>query len=90
MTMSMDIINKKLYFKNGTNIARSNYDGTDKELILTNADPTDVTIDWIGRRIFWTHKDAGIMMADMNGKYRRLMKRTVGTAWSIAVDSNKG
>ena len=88
--MSMDIINKKLYFENGTNIARSNFDGTDKELILTNADPTDMTIDWIGRRIFWTHNEEGIMMADMNGKYKRLVKKTVWNAKGIAVDSNKG
>ena len=77
MSISIDTIENKFYFKNGTDIARSSLDGSDPEVFLKKADPEDMTIDWIRRRIFWTHwNQRKILVANLNGKENRVLKVT--------------
>ena len=87
MSISIDTIENKFYFKNGTDIARSSLDGSDPEVFLKKADPEYMTIDWIRRRIFWTHwNQRKILVANLNGKEKRVLKVTQYRPWSIAVD----
>ena len=91
MTPAMDAMDRKLYFKDGINIARSNFDGTNKELVISSANPEDMTIDWIGRRIFWTeHRQERIIAANLNGKNKKVFKGEVWKPSGIAVDPTKG
>ena len=87
MSISIGTAEKKIYFKNGSDIARSRLDGTNTEIILKKAEPFDMTIDWIRRRIFWTQRFQNkILVANLNGKEKRVLKLTQYVAWSIAVD----
>ena len=93
LRMSMAIYNGggKLYFKNYTNIARSRLDGTDTQIILKNAEAYDMTIDWLRRRIFWTQRaKQNILVANLNGNDKRVLKRTQYLPWFIAVDPIAG
>ena len=77
MSFTIDIVDKRLYFKNGTNIARSRLDGTDTEIILRKIKPWDITMDWKSRRIFWTEFDERkISVANSNGKDKRVIRFT--------------
>ena len=87
MSISIHTAEKRIYFKNSTDIARSRLDGTDTEIILKKAEPYDMTIDWIRRRIFWTQRfPKKILVANLNGKEKRVLKLTENFPWSIAVD----
>ena len=86
--MAIDMKNEKLYFKDNNTISSANLDGTGVEVIIKKADVLKMTIDWIGRRIFWTqHSPYGISVANLNGKERRLLIKTSPYwTYSIAVD----
>ena len=88
MSISIDTATKKkIYFKNGTDIARSRLDGSDTEVFLKKAEPYDMTIDWIRRRIFLTHwNQTKILVANLNGKEKRVLKLTQYYPEFIAVD----
>ena len=91
LTIAMDFMHKKLYFKNGTNIVKSNVDGTSEEIVLKNVSPLEITIDWKEHRIFWTNYfGLRIMVANMNGKNMKILKQTNWPARNLAVDPNKG
>ena len=87
--MDIDTVDKKLYFREGTNISRANYDGSSVEVIVQNVDPDRVRVDWKGRRIFWMN-NKGISMATLNGQERRVLKTTESYSYDLAVDSNAG
>ena len=87
MSISIDMLEKKIYFKNSTDIARSRLDGTDTEIILKKAGPGDMTIDWIRRRVFWTQRFLmKILVGNLNGKEKRVLKITQYFPEFIAVD----
>ena len=92
MAMDIDTVDKKLYFRKRNNISRANYDGSSEEVIVQNADPYRVRVDWKGRRIFWiksgSNKD--ISMATLNGQERRVLRTTENKPYDLAVDSNAG
>ena len=94
--MDIDTVDKKLYFRNGNNISRANYDGSSDEVIVQNAEPYRIRVDWKGRRIFWTKRTGifehfnEISMATLNGQERRVLKITEDWALDLAVDSNAG
>ena len=101
--MDIDTVDKKLYFDKGSNISRANYDGSSAEVIVQNAKPSRVRVDWKGRRIFWikstivikTHETLTfggeeIFMATLNGQERRVLRTTENWALNLAVDSNAG
>ena len=87
--MDIDTVDKKLYFVNGNNISRANYDGSSVEVIVQNAEPYRVRVDWKGRRIFWT-SNVNISMATLNGQERRVLRTTENRPRDLAVDSNSG
>ena len=76
--LEIDMEGKKIYFMDVSHIYRANFDGTAKEIIVKNADPYAITIDWIGRRIIWSFsKSAGkINVASLDGKARRVLINT--------------
>ena len=91
--MDIDTVDKKLYFRKGNNISRANYDGSSEEVIVQNAEPWRVRVDWKGRRIFWTKNIVGnkeISMATLNGQERRVLRTTEDEPLDLAVDSNAG
>jgi hypothetical protein len=70
----IDTVGKKIYFTESSYIRRANFDGTGKEIAVKNATPYDITIDWIGRRIFWSVLSASsgkINVGSLDGKARR-------------------
>ena len=89
--MDIDTVDKKLYFRNGNNISRANYDGSSVEVILQDAEPRRVRVEWKGRRIFWTNNvNNYISMATLNGQERRVLRTTEISPKDLAVDSNSG
>ena len=89
--MDIDTVDKKLYFRNGSNISRANYDGSSDEVIVQNADPIRVRVDWKGRRIFWTNDyNNDIFMATLNGQERRVFRTPEDRPYQLAVDSSSG
>ena len=89
--MDIDTVDKKLYFGKGNNISRANYDGSSVEVIVQNAKPWSVRVDWKGRRIFWTNDGSReISMATLNGQERRVLRTTEDRPYDLAVDPNAG
>ena len=91
--MDIDTVDKKLYFGKGNNISRANYDGSSEEVIVQNAEPYKIRVDWKGRRIFWTKTIVGskeIFIATLNGHERRVLRTTESEPLDLAVDSNAG
>ena len=89
--MDIDTVDKKLYFGNVSNISRANYDGSSVEVIVPDANPAKVRVDWKGRRIFWTQLfNKEILMATVNGQKRRVLRATENWPLDLAVDSNAG
>ena len=76
--LDIDQEGKKIYFTDVLHIYRANFDGTGKERIVENADPYDITIDWIGRRIFWSvlRNKGTINVASLDGQARRVLINT--------------
>lgn len=90
--MDIDTVNMKLYFGDGNDIYRTNYDGTGVKVVLKNADVFRMVIDWIGRRLFWTEGQlkSRIFVAKLNGKEKRTLITTLNSAFGIAVDPTVG
>ena len=90
-TLDIDTRNKKIYFaEQRKEIRRTNYDGTYEESVVKDAETWSVTMDWIGRRIFWTDpwKNA-INVATLNGKDSRTLIET-SEPLDIAIDPIDG
>jgi hypothetical protein len=89
-SLDADMQGKKIYFTDVSHIYRANFDGTGKERIVENADPYDITIDWIGRRVFWSVLDKGkINVASIDGKARRMLLDASRPKF-VKVDPNVG
>ena len=56
-------------------IYRSNYDGSNKTLIMEDVKNVEgVTIDWIGRKLYWVASESEtIEVATLEGKYRKVL-----------------
>ena len=90
MAMDIDTVDKKLYFREGDNISRANYDGSSVEVIVQKVYPYRLRVDWKGRRIFWITLGDEISMATLNGQERRVLTTTDNQPWDLEVDSNAG
>ena len=88
--MDIDTVDKKLYFRQGNNISRANFDGSSVEVIVHHAEPWRVRVDWKRRRIFWISGDEKIFTATLNGQERRVFRTTENTSYDLAVDSIEG
>ncbi|XP_028416108.1 low-density lipoprotein receptor-related protein 4-like [Dendronephthya gigantea] len=88
-TLDIDMKNKKIYFaEEDKEIRRANYDGTYEEVVVKDAEA--LTIDWIGRRIFWSdyYKNT-IDVATLDGKDSRTLIETL-LPQDIAIDPIEG
>ena len=88
--MDIDTVDKKLYFRQGNNILRANLDGSSVEVIIQDAEPWRVRIDWKRRRIFWISDDVQIFTATLNGQERRVFRTAENTPKDLAIDSIEG
>ena len=87
--MDIDTVDKKLYFRQGNNILRANLDGSSVEVIVQDAKPLRVRVDWKRRRIFWISGEE-ISTATLNGQERRVFRTAENKLYDLAVDSNEG
>ncbi|CAB4005261.1 Hypothetical predicted protein [Paramuricea clavata] len=89
--MSIDTVEMKLYFRNGSSISRANLDGTGVEVFLQNVEVWKMEIDWMRRRIFWiSNADWRIYVTNLEGKEKRPLTETGLWNWEIAVDPTVG
>ena len=89
--MDIDTVDKKLYFTQGKDISRANFDGSSIEVVVADAYPWRVRVDWKGRRIFWTQYVYNeISIAALNGEERRVLRATENRPYDLAVDSIEG
>ena len=90
-TLTTDSVNMKLYFEDDGKIKVRDNNREDVNVIVTNANVEKMTVDWIGRRIFWTEKyQKRISVANLDGKERRVIANTLGKPLGIAVDPISG
>ncbi|CAB4023673.1 Hypothetical predicted protein, partial [Paramuricea clavata] len=87
----IDPVGKNMYFKSGTKVYRTNFDGSDKEVIYEDAIQV-FALDWIGRRMFWVDSEEtkSITVGNVNfsnGTYFHLSENNIG---SLAVDPISG
>ncbi|XP_028418925.1 low-density lipoprotein receptor-related protein 4-like [Dendronephthya gigantea] len=90
-TLDIDMKNKKIYFAElDKEIRRANYDGTSEEIVVKDAKTRRLTIDWIGRRIFWSDWRKNIInVATLDGKDSRTLIKTLEPL-DIAIDPIEG
>ena len=90
--MDIDTVDKKLYFRKGKHISRTNFDSIGVEDIVQDVEPYTVRVDWKGRRIFWTKSNGNkeISVATLNGQERRVLRTTENVPYNLALDSNSG
>ncbi len=89
--IAIDTVEMKLYFNDNNDILRAHVNGAGIEVIIKDADPNKMTIDWRGRRIFWTAAPPNrIYVAKLDGQERRVLTNTITRPRGIAVDPNSG
>lgn len=96
--VDVDPVAKKLYFTQhyGNSISRSNYDGTDIEVLVEHKgnlsfQPSDVAVDSKSKRIFATvegEQDAfgALIMYDFDGKNETVLKTGLHFPYGLCVD----
>ena len=87
--IAIDTMEMKLYFDDNDNILRAGVDGIGVEVVMKDANVNKMTIDWIGRRIFWTSRDR-IFVANLDGQKKTVLTNTYTNPQSIAVDPTSG
>ncbi len=89
--IAIDTVEMKLYFNDNNDILRAHVNGAGIEVIIKDADANKMTIDWRGRRIFWTAAPPNrIYVAKLDGQERRVLTNTITRPNGIAVDPNSG
>ncbi len=89
--IAIDTVKMKLYFTDNNDILSADVNGAGVEVIIKDADASKMTIDWRGRRIFWTASPPNrIYVAKLNGQERRVLTNTITRPIGIAVDPNSG
>ncbi len=89
--IAIDTVEMKLYFNDNNDILRAHVNGAGIEVIIKDADANKMTIDWRGRRIFWTAAPPNrIYVAKLDGQERRVLTNTITRPNGIAVDPYSG
>ena len=89
--MAIDTVEMKLYFQEDGHIKVRDNNREDVNVIISNGNVEKMTVDWIGRRIFWTEVTQNrISVANLDGKERRVIANTSGKPRGIAIDAISG
>ena len=89
--MAIDTVEMKLYFQEDRHIKVRDNNREDVNVIISNGNVEKMTVDWIGRRIFWTEESKNwISVANLDGKERRVITNTSGKPRGIAIDAISG
>jgi hypothetical protein len=93
--MAINTVEMKIYFGNGSSIARANLDGTGVEVFLqTDDDVWKISVDWIGGRLFEVkypyYRVNQIFVVYLDDKSRRIVTTTSSQIFDIAVDPTVG
>jgi low density lipoprotein-related protein 2 len=89
--MAVDTVEMKLYVEDSSHIWMKDINGADASIVVENANPKGMAVDWIGRRIFWAEYISWrISVANLDGKERRVVTNTLGYPRAIAIDSLSG
>ncbi|XP_046857796.1 uncharacterized protein LOC124451203 [Xenia sp. Carnegie-2017] len=89
--MEIDVSEDMIYYIELGDIKRSNLDMTDVEIFEENACAHDMTVDWIGRRIFYVKSNNIIQQISLNSKNSSVMRFTPGLKFNmITFDPIKG
>ena len=87
--IAIDPVEMKLYFEEDGHIKVRDNNREDVNVIVAIANVEKMTVDWIGRRIFWTEKYR-ISEANLDGKERRVIANTSENPLGIAIDPISG
>ena len=89
--IAIDTVEMKLYFEEYGHIKVRDNNREEANVIVANANVEKMTVDWIGRRIFWTEKYQNrISVANLDAKERRVIANTSGNPLGIAIDPISG
>lgn len=89
--IEIDVSEDMIYYIELGDIKRSNLDMTDVEIFEENACAHDMTVDWIGRRIFYVKSNNIIQQISLNSKNSSVMRFTPGLKFNmITFDPIKG
>uniref|UniRef100_A0A0K2T8A8 EGF-like domain-containing protein n=1 Tax=Lepeophtheirus salmonis TaxID=72036 RepID=A0A0K2T8A8_LEPSM len=85
--------NNIIFWIGFNSIYRSNRDGTDTRIVVTDLNsPQRIVIDWIARNIYWTDDDSDVIeLSDIEGKHRYIIiSDNLDRPSALAVDPTKG
>ena len=93
---AIDPKNSKIYWteqtgKNKGNIKRANLDGSNVQTLKTlQSVPKSITVDAIGRKLYWTNSRGAIQQANLNGKPVKNLIQNLNAPANIIVDNAGG
>ncbi|XP_046863592.1 uncharacterized protein LOC124457372 isoform X3 [Xenia sp. Carnegie-2017] len=89
--IEIDVVENVLYYIDDKDIKRGNFDLTRNEIFAKNVSARDITVDWIGRRIFYIDSTNIIYQICLKKKITSVMRLQPGLQFSsIAFDSKHG
>ncbi|XP_046863523.1 uncharacterized protein LOC124457291 [Xenia sp. Carnegie-2017] len=89
--IEIDVVENVLYYIDDKDIKRGNFDLTRNEVFAKNVSVHDITVDWIGRRIFYIDSTNIIYQIHLKKKITSVMRLQPGLQFSsIAFDSKHG
>ena len=90
-TLTTDTVDMKLYFEDDGKIKVRDNNRADVNVVTPSPNVRKMTVDWIGRRIFWAGEYPNrIFVANLDGKERRIITNTFGKTHGIAIDPISG
>ena len=89
--IAFDTVEMKLYFDDGRQINVRGNSLQDGNVIIPNANVKKMTVDWIGRRFFWTEESSNrIFVANLDGEEKSVIANALGKPHGIAIDPISG
>ncbi|XP_046864334.1 uncharacterized protein LOC124458347 [Xenia sp. Carnegie-2017] len=89
--IEIDVVENVLYYIDDKDIKRGNFDLTRNEVFAKSVSVHDITVDWIGRRIFYIDYTNIIYQIHLKKKITSVMRLQPGLQFSsIAFDSKHG